>query len=142
MTQAGARSGRDWPSTGGRRRPREPRPLRLLARIRAGRLQSPQRHPGEHDLRHDGARPAIRVNNWLVLAEAARSGEAVAVLPCYLADPDPALRRLGPPLDEVEADQWLLVHPDLRALPRIRFVMDALARLFQEDRALLEGRSR
>jgi DNA-binding transcriptional LysR family regulator len=87
----------------------------------------------------EGARPGVRVNNWLVLHEAVRAGAGVAVLPCYLGDADPALRRLGPILEEVAADQWLLVHRDLRALPRVRAVMDALVRLFQEERAALEG---
>ncbi len=39
------------------------------------------------------------------------------MLPCYLADTDPTLRRIGTPLKEVVAEQWLLVHRDLRALP-------------------------
>jgi len=42
-------------------------------------------------------------------------------------------------LPEVFADQWLLVHRDLRALPRVRAVMDAVIVLFQRERALLEG---
>jgi DNA-binding transcriptional LysR family regulator len=88
----------------------------------------------------EGTRPAIRTNDWQVLHEATRSGAGIAVLPCYLADPDPALRRIGTPLKEVVAEQWLLVHRDLRALPRVRAVMDAIIRLFHEDRALLEGR--
>lgn len=87
-----------------------------------------------------GARPAVRVNNWLVLHEAARAGAGLAVLPCYLGDGDPALRRVGPVLEEVAADQWLLVHRDLRALPRVRAVMDALIELFREERAAIEGR--
>lgn len=88
----------------------------------------------------EGARPGVRVNNWLVLQEAARAGAGLAVLPCYLGDGDPALRRLGPILDEVAADQWLLVHRDLRDLPRVRAVMDVLVELFQEERAAIEGR--
>lgn len=87
-----------------------------------------------------GGRPAVRVNNWLVLQEAARAGAGLALLPCYLGDGDPALRRIGPILTEVAADQWLLVHRDLRDLPRVRAVMDALVRLFQEERAALAGR--
>ncbi len=87
-----------------------------------------------------GARPSVRVNNWLVLREAARAGAGLAVLPCYLADGDPRLRRVGPVLREVAADQWLLVHRDLRVLPRVRAVMDSLVRLFQEHRAAIEGR--
>lgn len=88
----------------------------------------------------EGRRPPIRVNDWLVLLDVVRSGAAAAVLPCHLGDGDPALRRLGPPLPEVTAEQWLLVHRDLRALPRVRAVMDALVALFQEQRPLLEGR--
>ena len=88
----------------------------------------------------DGARPAVRVNNWLVLHDAVRAGAGLAVLPCYLGDADPALRRIGPALEEVVADQWLLVHRDLRDLPRVRAVIDALVRLFQEERAAIEGR--
>jgi DNA-binding transcriptional LysR family regulator len=88
-----------------------------------------------------GARPGVRVNNWLVLHEAARTGAGLAVLPCYLGDRDPALRRFGPVLKAVGADQFLLVHRDLRDLPRVRFVMDALVQLFHEERATLEGRA-
>ena len=87
----------------------------------------------------EGARPALRVNNWLVLQQAVAAGAGIALLPCYLGDADPALRRLGAPLPEVIADQWLLVHRDLRDLPRVRAVMDSLVRLFQEERGALEG---
>jgi len=88
----------------------------------------------------EGARPGVRVNNWLVLQEAARGGAGLALLPCYLGDGDPALRRIGPILEEVAADQWLLVHRDLRDLPRVRAVMDVLIQLFQDERVALEGR--
>lgn len=86
-----------------------------------------------------GGRPAIRGNNWLVLHQAARAGAGLAVLPCHLADPDPALQRVGAVLPDVAAEQWLLVHRDLRALPRVRAVMDAVVALFQRERPALEG---
>jgi DNA-binding transcriptional LysR family regulator len=88
-----------------------------------------------------GRRPEIRGNNWLVLHEAARASAGLAVLPCHLGDPDPALRRIGSIIPDVFADQWLLVHRDLRALPRVRAVMDAVIDLFQRERPLLEGRT-
>jgi DNA-binding transcriptional LysR family regulator len=84
-------------------------------------------------------RPVVRVNNWLVLHELTRSGTGVTVLPCYLGDADPLLTRLTPVLPDVSADQFLLVHRDLRALPRVRAIIDALVRLFQEQRLVLEG---
>jgi molybdate transport repressor ModE-like protein len=89
----------------------------------------------------DGARPAVRVNDWLVLHDAVRAGAGLSVLPCHLGDGDPELRRVGPVLAQVAADQWMLVHRDLRDLPRVRAVMNALVQLFQEERATLEGRS-
>ncbi len=97
--------------------------------------------PGQAWLRDllDGEKPVVRGNNWLVLHEATRSGAGLAVLPCYLGDPDPQLHRIGSVLSDVFADQWLLVHRDLRALPRVRAVMDAVIVLFQRERALLEG---
>jgi DNA-binding transcriptional LysR family regulator len=87
----------------------------------------------------DGVRPAVRVNNWLLLREAARAGVGLAVLPCFMGDTDPVLRRLGRPIEEAGTDQWLLVHRDLRVLPRIRGVMDAIVALFQAERPVIEG---
>jgi len=89
----------------------------------------------------DGARPKIRVNNWLVLQETVRAGSGLAVLPCYMGDAEPELRRVGGVLSEVWTDQWLLVHEDLRALPRVRSAMDGLIELFHAERATLEGRA-
>jgi DNA-binding transcriptional LysR family regulator len=45
-------------------------------------------------------------------------------------------------LPDVASDQFLLVHRDLRTLPRIRAIMAALVRLFHEQRFALEGLSR
>jgi len=87
----------------------------------------------------DGARAAVRVNDWLVLHDAARAGAGLAVLPCYVGDGDRLLRRIGPILADVAPDQWLLVHRDLRDLARVRAVIDALVLLFQEERSTLEG---
>ncbi len=97
--------------------------------------------PGQRWLqeRLDGQRPVVRGNNWLVLHEAARAGAGFAVLPCYLGDRDANLQRVGGVIADVFADQWLLVHRDLRALPRVRAVMDAVIVLFQRERALLAG---
>jgi DNA-binding transcriptional LysR family regulator len=89
----------------------------------------------------EGARPQVRVNNWLLLHDALRAGAGLSVLPCHIGDGDPALRRISSVLSEIATDQWLLVHRDLRALARVRAVMDAVVRLFQEERPALEGRA-
>lgn len=84
-------------------------------------------------------RAVLRTNNGIVLANAIRDGTGVGVLPCFLGDAEPTLRRLTPILKEAEVTQWLLVHSDLRHVPRIRIVMDALVELFRAQRAAIEG---
>ncbi|NDH61962.1 MAG: LysR family transcriptional regulator [Alphaproteobacteria bacterium] len=83
----------------------------------------------------------MRCSHWLVLHHAVRAGAGLAILPCYLGDTDPGLKRVGGVIADVIVDQWLLVHRDLRALPRVRAVMDAVVDLFQRERPLLEGRT-
>lgn len=78
---------------------------------------------------HD-ERCRYRVDSLAGMHAAVRAGSGVAVLPCYLGDADPALARIGGPVDALAIDLWLLTHPDLRDVARIRaftaFVGDAL----------------
>ncbi|WPZ33890.1 LysR family transcriptional regulator [Thalassobaculum sp. OXR-137] len=87
-----------------------------------------------------GRAPEVRTNNGVVFYHAIHEGHGVGVLPCFLGDKHPALTRLTPILDDVVVDEWMLVHRDMRSLPRIRVVMDALVKLFQDTRAEMEGR--
>ncbi|ETX13703.1 LysR family transcriptional regulator [Roseivivax halodurans JCM 10272] len=65
-----------------------------------------------------------RMDSVLGMQAAVRAGLGVAVLPCYLAEPDPALRRLGGSIEDLAIDLWLLTHPDLRQTARVRAVLD------------------
>lgn len=65
-----------------------------------------------------------RVNSVLGMHAAVRATIGVAVLPCYLADPDPDLMRIGDMIDDISVDLWLLAHPDLRSTARVRAVLD------------------
>ncbi|MGE3292676.1 MAG: hypothetical protein AB7I59_03760 [Geminicoccaceae bacterium] len=62
-----------------------------------------------------------------------------ALLPCFLGDADPELERLVPPPPELAEDIHLLVHRDLRGLPRVRAVAPGLTRLLHERDARLAG---
>lgn len=84
-------------------------------------------------------RVVMRGNSLLALAAAARAGIGVAPLPCYLADPDPALVRVAAPLAEMASALWLLTHPDLRRVARVRAFLDFMAARLARARALLEG---
>ncbi len=85
------------------------------------------------------ARIAFASNLSFALQAAARSGAGIAILPCYLGDTDPALRRVPMPA-EPSRPIWLTVHRDLQHTPRVRAVLDFLRTRLREDRALLAGR--
>jgi DNA-binding transcriptional LysR family regulator len=73
-----------------------------------------------------GSEIVLRTNDLENQAAAARTGVGLAVLPHFLGDPDPLLKRYdvtpAPPSREV----WLLVHRDLRQTPLVRAVMEFL----------------
>lgn len=68
-----------------------------------------------------------RIDTLLGMLAAARDGLGCAVLPCYLADAEPALCRLGEPIPALATELWLLTHPDLRRVTRIRAFMEFVA---------------
>ena len=92
----------------------------------------------------DGVAPGRRVvhrcNSTSALAEATRHGLGVALLPCYLGDADPRLRRLEGPRPELQ-EVWLLVHGDLRRTPRVGAVIEWLDELFARARPALQGQA-
>lgn len=89
-----------------------------------------------------GQQPVVRVNNGLVLYDSVRKGVGLGILPCFTADNDPSLVRLTPPIDELESEQHLIVHPDLRRVPLVRAVMDELIDLFKREATTLTGETR
>jgi DNA-binding transcriptional LysR family regulator len=85
------------------------------------------------------ARVVQRVNTLVGMRELAKAGLGLAALPCYLGDPEPMLRRVLPPVAEMEGALWLLTHPDLRHVARIRAVLDVLGRALAANADLLDG---
>lgn len=72
---------------------------------------------------------------------AARAGIGLAVLPCYLGDPEPGLRRAlpGGPVPALARELWIVTHQDLRRMGRVRAFFDAVAQGIEKDRVLIEG---
>lgn len=88
-----------------------------------------------------GAAIGCRCDSFMAQFHAVRAGVGLGLLPCFLADPEPALVRLPLPAPELETGLWLLTHEDLRRTARIRAVLDFLAEALGAERDLLEGRS-
>jgi DNA-binding transcriptional LysR family regulator len=74
-----------------------------------------------------GSHIVLRAGSLVTLLGAVRAGIGLALLPCCLCDGDPALRRVGGIRDEFAVGLWLLTHPDLRRVARIRAFMDFMA---------------
>src|SRR3954451_6391355 len=72
---------------------------------------------------------------------AACAGIGLAVLPCYLGDPEPGLRRAlpGGPVPALARELWIVTHQDLRRMGRVRAFFDAVCEGIESDRALIEG---
>ncbi|MCA1748320.1 MAG: LysR family transcriptional regulator [Parasphingopyxis sp.] len=70
----------------------------------------------------------LRHDSEAGLYAAVRSGLGLAVLPSFVADRDPELVRILPPRADDRIGLWLLTHERLRNVPRIRLVLDFIAR--------------
>ncbi|EPC01014.1 hypothetical protein L861_10605 [Litchfieldella anticariensis FP35 = DSM 16096] len=77
-----------------------------------------------------------RVDSMLGMFQAVRAGMGLAVLPCYLADADSMLTRVSDLIPELCTDLWLLTHPDLRRVARIRALLDFVAEAVREQEGI------
>jgi DNA-binding transcriptional LysR family regulator len=80
-------------------------------------------------------RVVVRLNRTLGAVELARLGVGVALLPCYVADPEPELVRILGPEETLTTDMWLVMHKDMRHAARIRTCADFIV----EELATREG---
>lgn len=85
-------------------------------------------------------RLVYRVNSLLGCLDAARNGIGLAVLPCYLGRASAELAQLGAPIEALESELWLLTHPDLRHVARIRSFFDYMAEALKPQLSRLAGR--
>ena len=116
------------------------------SKARQDKLSSP-RKPSRHENepqerwlqeRAPDRRVVYRSNSTTSLLSVAREGVGVALLPCYIGDADPGLRRIDGPAPAPQ-EIWLLVHGDLRRTPRVRAVIDWLDELVERARTALLG---
>jgi len=73
------------------------------------------------------------------LLDAARMGLGATILPCFIGETDPLLARLSPRTVVSRRDVWVLAHPDLRDVPKIRTFLDYLYRKILNTRQIIES---
>jgi DNA-binding transcriptional LysR family regulator len=82
-----------------------------------------------------GERVVLRTNSVVAQLAAARAGYGKALLPCWLAAEERGIVAMTPPAALPEREIWLVVHRDLKDVPRVRAVMDAIVTMFDGERA-------
>ena len=96
----------------------------------------------DQQITNSGGRVVLRAADLSMRFEAIRAGVGIGLLPCYAADPDPRLQRVTPPVPELAADYWVIVHRDLRRAACVRAVIGWIGRLFEQHRDTLAGKPR
>lgn len=71
---------------------------------------------------------AVSVDTLRGMADAVEAGIGAGMVLCLLADTRPKLERLAPPVAALDTDVWILTHPDLRRVGRIRTLTEFLHR--------------
>ncbi len=89
-----------------------------------------------------GGRIIARFDDMVALLGALDAGMGVARLPCHLGDSDRQLVRLTGFEPDPYYDFWLLTHPGLKHVVRVRSFMAFVARRFERDQQLFLGSSK
>ena len=91
--------------------------------------------------RHVAAdRIVLRCDHLPGLVDAVATGIGIGLLLCHLADPHPSLVRLEAPSSEFDSQLWLLTHPALKNVARLRALGDFLVQRLGGDPRFAEGR--
>lgn len=80
--------------------------------------------------------PKVRISNILTQLAATRGGVGLCVLPCFMCASHPDLIRLLPTELRIIRSYWLVVHSDLRQLPRVRVAADFITEAVRAERNL------
>ncbi len=85
-------------------------------------------------------RVVYRANSMINQLIAAKAGIGLAVLPCFLGDPEPGLVRAVPqPIAQLQRELWIVTHADLRKTARVRAFFDIVGEGLVAQSSLFAG---
>jgi len=89
---------------------------------------------------HDSLPVAMTIDDITIQTDAVKAGLGAAILPCFLGDAEPDLVRLYPHIAPQHAlDAWVVAHPDMRNVERIRSFIKFTADCFEANKDLVLG---
>jgi DNA-binding transcriptional LysR family regulator len=83
------------------------------------------------------AKVAARSDSWPAMLATVKTGVGLGLLPIHHGDREKDLVRLIDPTPGVTSEFWLLVHPDMRNMPRVSAFFDYMLEELTAFRALL-----
>jgi DNA-binding transcriptional LysR family regulator len=78
-------------------------------------------------------RIAMRLTSLAAMVDAVAAGVGVGLLLCPLAQAHAKLVRLQPPMESLDTQVWVLTHPDLRSVARVKALTDFLYERLSAD---------
>ncbi|MDH3327560.1 MAG: LysR family transcriptional regulator, partial [Gammaproteobacteria bacterium] len=72
------------------------------------------------------------------ITRAANEGIGAAILPCFIGEQEPLLKRAAPVFKGV-SELWVLTHADLRETARVKALREHLFKCLSEEKELIEG---
>jgi len=96
-------------------------------------------HPAAMWLHRQGHPVRVLASSLATVHELVRAGAGIGVMPCLMADRDPALVRAGPLIDDLTETQHLVMHNDDRHRPQMRRLIDRIVALYQANADLIGG---
>ena len=84
------------------------------------------------------AEVVMRGNSIVAVLNGAIVGMGIAVIPCFLGEAEPSLKRLTDAVIGVR-DVWLVFHPDVARIARVRTVIDFITDMLAREAATLRG---
>jgi DNA-binding transcriptional LysR family regulator len=84
------------------------------------------------------ARISVVVNDSELALNAVRTGLGRSLLPCRIGDGVSEVSRLSGAKPVLSREMWLIIHPDLKQLARVRAVIAWIERLFSERPVALQ----
>ncbi len=85
--------------------------------------------------------PALSCSSPTLVLDAATAGAGLCVVPCFVGDSEPNLRRLSAPIEELTHIQLLVSHDEDRHLKPVRQAAKALHKLFTSNKSMFSGES-
>lgn len=78
-------------------------------------------------------------DDTLLTLSAIREGVGISILPCFMGDTDPTLKRYSEPDPSYDLGLWILLHSDLKRSARVLAFRDHMINTINEKSDLFEG---